>query len=80
MTGFFPLGLVTIAKMFDRETRSLAMGIILTLSVLVGSGIIPYLLGLSGDLISFRFGISLLGICVMLSSSLVFYLKELQQL
>jgi NNP family nitrate/nitrite transporter-like MFS transporter len=78
VTGFFPLGLVSIAKMFDREARSLAMGIILTLSVLVGGGIIPYLLGLSGDLISFRFGISLLGICVILSSSLVFYLKELK--
>ena len=76
VTGFFPLGLVTIAKMFDHETRSLAMGIILTFSVLVGGGIIPYLLGLSGDLISFRFGIAVLGICVILSSSLVFYLKD----
>jgi hypothetical protein len=38
----------------------------------------PYLLGLSGDLLSFRFGISLLGTAIILSSSLIFLLKEIQ--
>jgi hypothetical protein len=55
----------------------MATGFILIFSVLFGSGLIPYLLGLSGDLIGFRFGIVLLGIIVVASSPLLFYLKEL---
>jgi NNP family nitrate/nitrite transporter-like MFS transporter len=78
VTGFFPVGLVTVTKMFSRETRSMATGIILAFSVIFGSGLVPYLLGFAGDLLSFRFGISLLGILVCLSSLLIFSLKELK--
>jgi hypothetical protein len=42
-----------------------------------GSGIIPYLLGVSGDLNSFRLGIVILGVLVTLSSGLIFRLKDL---
>jgi hypothetical protein len=45
--------------------------------VVCGNGVIPYLLGLSGDLISFRFGIFILGLLGVLSSSLVWFLKRL---
>ncbi len=78
VTGFFPLGLVSIAKTFGREERGMATGVILTLSVLLGSGLLPYLLGLSGDLVSFRVGIILLGACVTLSSLLLFTVEELK--
>lgn len=77
VTAFFPAGLVAIAKTFSREMRSLASGIIFFMSV-PGAGLIPYLLGVSGDLYSFRLGIIILGICVALSSRLVFNLKELE--
>jgi NNP family nitrate/nitrite transporter-like MFS transporter len=78
VTGFFPVALVTFTKMFSRETRSMATGIILAFSVIFGSGLVPYFLGLAGDLLSFRFGISLLGILGSLSSLLIFSLKELK--
>lgn len=78
VTGFFPVGLVAIAKTFNREMRSLATGIILAVSNIFGSGIIPYLLGISGDLYSFRLGIIILGIFVALASTLVFRLEELE--
>lgn len=78
VTGFFPVGLVAIAKAFNREMRSLATGIILAVSNIFGSGIIPYLLGISGDLYSFRLGIIILGIFVALASTLVFRLEELE--
>jgi MFS family permease len=77
-TGFFPVALVAATKMFSRETRSMATGIILAFSVIFGGGLTPYLLGFAGDLLSFRFGISLLGILVSLSSLLIFSLKELE--
>ena len=78
MAGFFPAALVTVTKMFSSETRSVAIGIILAFSVIFGAGLVPYLLGFAGDLLSFRFGISLLGILVSLSSLLIFSLKELK--
>jgi MFS family permease len=78
VTAFFPVGLVAIAKTFNREMRSLATGIILALAIAFGGGIIPYFLGVSGDAISFRFGITILGLLVGLASTLVFRLKELE--
>jgi NNP family nitrate/nitrite transporter-like MFS transporter len=78
VTVFFPVGLVAIAKTFSREMRSLATGIILAVSIVSGGGIIPYLLGVSGDTISFRLGITILGILTALSSGLILYLKELE--
>ncbi len=78
VTAYFPAGLVAIAKTFSREMRSLATGIILGVSIVSGAGIIPYLLGVSADAISFRLGITVLGILTALSSKLVFNLKELE--
>jgi MFS family permease len=78
VTGFFPMGLVIIAKTFDRETRGAATGLVLVVSVLFGSALTPYLLGLSGDLVGFRFGIVALGVLVAASSPLLFYLKEIK--
>lgn len=78
ITGFFPAAFVSVARMFNREARGMATGIILTLSIMLGVGLIPYLLGLSGDYLGFRFGILILGILVTLSSWLAFSLKELK--
>jgi MFS family permease len=76
VTGVFPLAFVLIAKTFNRETRTMATSLVLTAATIFGSGVMSYLLGLSGDLISFRFGISVLGILVILSSWLL--LKEIE--
>lgn len=75
---FFPLAFLAIAKIFDRESRGQAFGFAVTLNVVFGSGVIPYLLGLSGDLVGFRFGICLLGALATLASGLVYFLKELE--
>jgi MFS family permease len=76
ITGFFAVALVALSRLFDRESRSMATGLILSVAVVFGMGIIPYLLGLSGDLISFKLGITILGILVMLSSGLIFTFKK----
>ncbi|MCX5811902.1 MAG: MFS transporter [Proteobacteria bacterium] len=78
ITGFFPLGLLSIARIFNREMRGMATGLVMTLSIMLGGGLIPYLLGLSGDFLSFRFGITTIGILVILSSPIIFYLKEIK--
>jgi len=76
--GFFPVGLVAVSRMFEKEHRSMATGFIVMLGVVFGLGIVPYLLGVAGDHISFRFGIFLFGILVILSSGLMCFLKELK--
>lgn len=78
VVAFFPAGLVAISKIFSREMRSLATGLIIFLGGIPGLGLMPYLLGVSGDLYSFRLGITILGLCVTLSSWLVFCMKELE--
>jgi MFS family permease len=75
--GFFPAGLIAISRIFDMNVRGLATGFIFGFGVIIGWGVTPYLLGLSGDYLSFKFGILILGLAVMLSSSLVLHLKEL---
>jgi MFS transporter, NNP family, nitrate/nitrite transporter len=75
--GFFPVGIVAISRIFDLNIRGLATGFIFGFGVVFGWGVTPYVLGLSGDHLSFRFGILLLSLATLLSSSLVFLLKEL---
>jgi len=78
VTGFFPVGLVAIARTFAREMRGLATGVILSASFFMGGGVMPWLLGVSGDLYSFRLGITILGVLTLFASTLVFRLRELK--
>jgi len=74
--GVFPLSLVAVTRMFDREQRSMATSIVMVFSIIFGGGAAPYLLGLSGDRISFRFGIVTLGAVVILLSPLILAMKK----
>jgi MFS family permease len=73
--GVFSLGLVAISRLFKMEERSLVSGTMSTMSGLFGFALLPYLLGLAGDHLSFRLGILSFGLIVVLSSSLVLLLK-----
>ena len=68
-----------MARLFDRATLSMAIGLIVPLGTLFGTGLIPYLLGLSGDLLSFRFGIIVLGVLLILISWLALSMRDLEQ-
>jgi NNP family nitrate/nitrite transporter-like MFS transporter len=76
--GFFPAGFVAISKIFDLNLRAIATGFILGCAAIVGWGVTPFLLGLSGDYLSFRFGILMLGVTTILSSGLVFLVREIR--
>jgi MFS transporter, NNP family, nitrate/nitrite transporter len=79
ISGIPPLLWVCMARLFDRETLSMAVGFIMPLSILFGTGLIPYLLGLSGDLFSFGFGIIMLGVLFTLISWLALSLRDLER-
>jgi NNP family nitrate/nitrite transporter-like MFS transporter len=75
--GFFPLGLIAVSRLFEINVRSIATGFVIGFGIIVGWGGAPYLLGLAGDHLNFRFGIMVLGILVVLSSGLVYLLKDI---
>jgi len=73
-----PLLWVCMARLFDRETVSMAIGFVAPLGFLFGTGLIPYLLGISGDLVGFGFGITVLGVLLVLTSGLASSLRGLE--
>jgi MFS transporter, NNP family, nitrate/nitrite transporter len=73
--GFFTVGLIMMSRIFAMEERSMASGIIATMGAIFGAGMTPYLFGLAGDHLSFRVGIFGFGILVLLSSSLIYFVK-----
>lgn len=77
--GFFPLALVHVSRLFEAHSRGQAVGFLFTFGV-VGVGVMPYLLGLSGDLVSFRLGFVLLGAVTASSAVLLHSLKGTQPL
>jgi NNP family nitrate/nitrite transporter-like MFS transporter len=76
--GFFPAGLIAISRIFELNVRGIATGFIFGFGVVFGWGVTPYLLGFSGDHLSFKFGILVLGVATILSSGLLFLLRELR--
>jgi len=73
--GFYPIALVRVSRMYDSESRGQAVGFMITLGV-VGLALFPYLLGVAGDLISFRVGFVALGVLTALSAGLLHFLRE----
>jgi NNP family nitrate/nitrite transporter-like MFS transporter len=75
--GFFPLGFIAVSRLYEVKVRGIATGFVIGFGMIIGWGMTPYLLGISGDYLSFKFGIMVLGISVILSSGLVLLLKDL---
>lgn len=74
--AFFPVALATISKLAPLSSRSMVLGVIMSVGVGFGMGVTPFLLGLTADHFNFRVGILWLGVLTSLSSLLVYLLKE----
>ena len=48
-------------------------------SFLFGTGLIPYLLGVAGDLLTFGSGIAILGVLLLLISGFALSLRDMEQ-
>ena len=78
LMAFIPALFLSAARLFEEEARGRATAALLASGTVIGTGIIPPLLGLAGDLASFRLGILILGIVTALSSVLILVLKRLK--
>ncbi len=74
-----PLMWVCTARLFDRDTVSMAIGLMAPVSFLFGTGLIPYLLGVAGDLLTFGSGIAILGVLLLLISGFALSLRDMEQ-
>jgi len=73
--GFFSIGLMTVSRTFSLEERSMVAGVLATMGAVFGAGLLPYLFGLAGDHLSFRFGYVAFGALVVLAGGLVHFLR-----
>lgn len=62
---FFAPAFTLLSQTFEQDLRNLAVSCISPVSVLVGQGVSPFLLGLMGDVGAFREGFILVGAVVM---------------
>jgi NNP family nitrate/nitrite transporter-like MFS transporter len=74
--AFFPIGLASISKLTPLSERAMATGVIISIGMIFGVGLVPFLLGLIADHLSFQFGILGLGILTALSSLMVRFIRD----
>ena len=74
--AFFPIGLASISKLTPLSERAMATGVIISIGVIFGLGLTPFLLGVIADHFDFQTGILGLGMLTTLSSLMVRFLKD----
>jgi NNP family nitrate/nitrite transporter-like MFS transporter len=75
ITCFFPAGFVAISRIAPREIHNLTISFMFPIGYTVGAGLVPFLLGVLGDRLSFAFGFRLYGGLLMASAVLPLFLK-----
>ena len=74
--AFFPLALAAVSRLTSPAERSTVLGVVLSIGVMFGSGVSPFLLGAIADHLSFQVGILGVGIVTTFSCLLVRLLRE----
>jgi NNP family nitrate/nitrite transporter-like MFS transporter len=74
--AFFPLALAAVSKLTSPAERSTVTGVVLSIGVVFGSGVSPFLLGVIADHLSFQVGILGVGVVTTVSCLLVRLLRE----
>jgi len=77
---FFPAAFAALSRIVQPNIRSLATSWAMPIAFIIGGGIFPTALGYMGETFTFGLGISIMGILIMLGSSLVIFLGLLDQL
>jgi len=62
--SFFPAGFAILAQVAPADSRNIAVAMTISVAFLLGGGVVPYLIGLCGDLGHFGFGFSLVGLFI----------------
>ena len=63
--GFFPAGFTALSTLGDAQTRGTAVSLVVPVAFVIGGGVTPWLLGLSGDLGAFGLGFVGVGVVTL---------------
>jgi len=74
-TIYFPAGFTALSSLFSADIRNVAISFTIPFAFVFGSGIIPSMIGLTGDMGSFSIGFALTGALILAGSLLPLYLK-----
>lgn len=72
---FFPLGFTVLSRITSDKNRNMAVALTVPLSYLFGAGMVPALIGFSGDMGSFNWGIAALGAATLFGLLLLRYVR-----
>lgn len=72
---FFPAGFAALSRVTPPELHSLAVSLILTLSITLGGGVVPLFYGYFGDIGSFTVGFIIYGCIIIGTAALVPFLR-----
>jgi NNP family nitrate/nitrite transporter-like MFS transporter len=72
---FYPAGLAAISKIGAQQSINVVVSLMVPISLLFGSGAVPFLLGILGEYSTFAAGFSFLGTAMLLSTILFFFLN-----
>ncbi len=72
---FFPAGFATLSAVVPPDMRGLAISLCTPLAFLLGSGVVPALIGLLGEHYSFGIAIALCGVLITCGAAVVPFLK-----
>lgn len=76
---FFPAGLAALSRVSPPNLRNVAVSLVSPLGFLVGGGLVPTAIGISGDLTSFSVGIGVVGALMAIGALLPGFLKYYDQ-
>ena len=76
---FFPAGLAALSRVSPPNQRNVAVSLVSPLGFLVGGGLVPTAIGISGDVASFSLGISVVGALMVCGALLPGFLKYYDQ-
>jgi NNP family nitrate/nitrite transporter-like MFS transporter len=74
--SFFPAGFAILAKVAPADSRNIAVAMTISIAFLLGGGVVPYLIGLCGDLGHFGFGFSLVGFFIAAGALVTLFLNR----
>ena len=75
--GFvFPALFTLFAESFPLGQQPMLLSLSLPLASLLGSGLVPYLLGLSGDYLTFSFGYGLFGVVCLATMPVLWFCRK----
>jgi NNP family nitrate/nitrite transporter-like MFS transporter len=76
---FFPAGLSALSRVSPPNQRNVAVSLVSPLGFLIGGGMVPTAIGISGDVVSFSAGIFIVGAMMLLGALLPGFLRYYDQ-